>query len=894
MSWGLLASAADVDLRLSSREAYVGAPIVLQLDIVNAESYQPPTLPQIDGLQIRSVGAPSQSSQITIINGRRSERRSISLQYEITPNRAGTYELPPLTLDVDGKRIETESITFVATKSDTGDLLFVEVEGKKKKVYVGEPLELTLKIWLKPFRDRENRIRLDEEQMWRTLARGTSWGSFSDRMQELAENNQRPGGHEVLRDDGEGNQGSYFLYEINATIYPNHPGTIDADDVQVVVEYPTTLDRRRSSFGRLSQMFDDDLFGSTFGDELVITATRPIVAGAQVDATQVLPIPMVGRPPDYRGAVGKYEIFTQARPTSVKAGDPITLDIGINGSGPMQLVQSPPLAELKQVTDDFKVSNQPLAGYVRNHTKLFTTTIRPRREGITEIPPIPLSFFNPETQSFETVLSEPIPITVTQSDSLSLDSIVSTNESSSNFEPASDDAPTNGTDSATSSTAEPNFRNNDSLTVLQNQTRQSATNWWLPWLVVPAFLWLVVFVLRYWHELAEWISSFGSAHKRCITKIRSATSRDEILDAIRVFLGKENSSLSDAIGGLRMRGQYPLAAEVETYVALLQRNGIIEPTGEQLQNWKENACELVNRVDAVLRSRGHRVAGRSTVSSTKRMTASVGMLCAVSWASHSIASDSYVDLTVEQQQAILQEASTAYATAMNISDEQPAEAKEGFATAATKYQLLVDAGIRNSDLYLNLGNAYLQSGELGRAIAHYEKAKLYSPDDSKIDSHLRYAATKVYDGSSQLEEMDNNVIVMLVAIIDRWAQPRLIIATMLVSSTLFWLIAILRTLGYRFAFLRIAIVPLVPFAISVALIFVLPSNRAQHSLGIVVVDEITLRGGDGEAFAPLATIQRAQGRRVEVVANRGGWVKIRTTDNQIGWTEDRSLIQVNT
>ncbi|MEZ6081428.1 MAG: hypothetical protein R3C56_38890 [Pirellulaceae bacterium] len=37
----------------------------------------------------------------------------------------------------------------MVTKSVTGDLLFVEIEGNKDKVFVGQPLDLTLKIWIK-------------------------------------------------------------------------------------------------------------------------------------------------------------------------------------------------------------------------------------------------------------------------------------------------------------------------------------------------------------------------------------------------------------------------------------------------------------------------------------------------------------------------------------------------------------------------------------------------------------------------------------------------------------------------------------------------------------------------------------------------------------------------
>ena len=149
------ASAASVDARLSSREAYVGIPITLQISVSDATDFKQPAIPEIDGCEVRSAGTPSQSSQITIINGRRTESRSVTMQYLITPRREGTFEIPAFTVEVDQKPFTIAPQRFVATKSDTGDLLFVEIEGGKDKVFVGESLDLNLKIWLKPFRDQQ-------------------------------------------------------------------------------------------------------------------------------------------------------------------------------------------------------------------------------------------------------------------------------------------------------------------------------------------------------------------------------------------------------------------------------------------------------------------------------------------------------------------------------------------------------------------------------------------------------------------------------------------------------------------------------------------------------------------------------------------------------------------
>ena len=60
-----------------------------------------------------------------------------------------------------------------------------------------------------------------------------------------------------------------------------------------------------------------------------------------------------------------------------------------------------------------------------------------------------------------------------------------------------------------------------------------------------------------------------------------------------------------------------------------------------------------------------------------------------------------------------------------------------------KYQTLVDSGVQNSQLYFNLGNAYVQSDSVGRAIANYQRAAKLRPLDFKISRNLDFALSAV-------------------------------------------------------------------------------------------------------------------------------------------------------
>ncbi len=596
----------DVTARVSSREAWVGSPIVLQLQIRNAENYSPPNDFEIDGCDVRSAGTPSQSSQITIINGRRSESRSVTMQYLITPRREGKFQIPALEVEVDRITKKTRAITFVANKSETGDLLFVEVEGEKESVFVGQPLDIKLKIWVKPFTDRKSEIKLNEGHMWQLLSGQTSWGVFTERMQEIEENRQRPGGKSVLREDGEGQSREYFLYEITGTIYPTKPGKIDATDLQVVIDYPLALGRRRDPF---DSFFDDtafgsnslmrDMMGSSFGRRLTVAKSRPVVADAKVNSTEVLPVPIEGQPADYRGAVGQYKIVAKAEPLSVAAGDPITLQLGIVGDGPMELVQAPPLHEIDSLSNDFQVTDQSLAGFVQNDSKVFVTAIRPKSEEVTQIPPIPFSFFDPDAKSYQTVYTDPIDIEVEKAESLGLDAIVSNARQ------------------ADSSTDDSNDATNSLVGLQDTLSRYAATakHWWYMALIPPVCL-LMLYFGKFAFAAPALVASMKSPMSRARQSIDRASEESELVPVLQQYVAEvthcECPSFEHAVGNIRSVRDYETARRMEALYDQIARSSqikrglVAQESSATLATQKTECGELLEAIDLAWRNRRKR------------------------------------------------------------------------------------------------------------------------------------------------------------------------------------------------------------------------------------------------------------------------------------------------
>ncbi|MCD4825024.1 MAG: BatD family protein [Phycisphaerae bacterium] len=405
-----LATAAEVNLRLSSREAFVGSPVYVQISIDNASTHEKPQLPNIPGLRIHAADTPSRSSQVMTINGKTTRRESVTYSFELTPTRPGRFVIPAIAVQADGKKFATAAAVFVATKSETGDLLFVEIAGERKSVYIGQPLKLNLRIWVKPYFNREYKIKLSAGDMWNLISQRSDWGWFAGAFEEMARNRRRPQGREVLRKDSTGVERSYYLYEIGHTVWPKQAGGLRVGDIFVRMMYPTGLARSEGIFSM---------------GELTISGTRPLVKTATVEPIEVKAVPTTNRPGGYHGAVGQFEITASALPREVYVGDPITLKLVIRGTGRMDTLSAPKLSELPELTKDFKVPSEKLPGIVQGDRKFFSVSLRAKHEGVKAIPPIPLVYFDPQTQRFATASTKPIPLTVKPADAMAMSKIVS-------------------------------------------------------------------------------------------------------------------------------------------------------------------------------------------------------------------------------------------------------------------------------------------------------------------------------------------------------------------------------------------------------------------------------------------------------------------------------------
>ncbi|HMA76014.1 MAG TPA: BatD family protein, partial [Candidatus Krumholzibacteriaceae bacterium] len=157
----------------------------------------------------------------------------------------------------------------------------------------------------------------------------------------------------------------------------------------------------------------DDFFDDFFSRHSITRERqRKYVVPSNSPSLTVKELPKEGRPADFSGYVGEYKISAAANPTEVDVGDPVTLKITLEGSDFMDNIDLPPLGEIDEFSDNFKIPAERASGVIKDAKKIFTQTIRAKSHKVTRVPPVRIVSFDTAEERYITVESKPIPLTV--------------------------------------------------------------------------------------------------------------------------------------------------------------------------------------------------------------------------------------------------------------------------------------------------------------------------------------------------------------------------------------------------------------------------------------------------------------------------------------------------
>jgi hypothetical protein len=395
------ATAAQITATLDNSSIALGDSAQLTISISGGDSSQP-ELPAVSGLEFTPAG---QSSSFESING--AVTSSISLTYEVTPDRVGTFTIPAIRLP-DGSRSQPLTLQVSASASGAmaassanlpppnvpagasattddanGRSAFLRVVMPKQKLYAGELVPVQVKAYF-------------EANMSASLDGLPVLNSDAFTLNKL---------------DAKPAQTQEIIGEqpYNVLTWSSALTAVKSGDYALNLELPVVVRVQQRGGGDDDSPFNDPFFNQFFSR----TVDKPLTLHSGSANVTVLPLPAAGRPANFTGAVGRFEVSSEAAPTQLTAGDPITLRLKVSGLGNFDRVYAPKLAassDWKTYPPSAQFAPTDSAGY--GGTKTFEEAVIPLKAGREKIPALGFSYFDPDTRQYMTRATTPIAIEV--------------------------------------------------------------------------------------------------------------------------------------------------------------------------------------------------------------------------------------------------------------------------------------------------------------------------------------------------------------------------------------------------------------------------------------------------------------------------------------------------
>ena len=218
--------AQQVSIQMPQSTGYVGVPMQLIVVFENVSSAVDPSMPQIDGFSTTQLPNEQTSQRTTIINGKVTHTKTRAITFLLTPNKAGVFTIPTLTFNADGKTFQSTPRVITIEVPPTGGALKVEISGTNNDVYLGQPIDLTLKVFIEAFTDPELGVTLKARDMISFLQ--GEFGIFKDAIDE--------GNITLQQVEGKTDAGiptTFYVLSVHATTWPETAGPFHMSPVSV-------------------------------------------------------------------------------------------------------------------------------------------------------------------------------------------------------------------------------------------------------------------------------------------------------------------------------------------------------------------------------------------------------------------------------------------------------------------------------------------------------------------------------------------------------------------------------------------------------------------------------------------------------------------------------------
>jgi len=420
-------AAVTVQSTVDRNDMGMGDTLTLTISVMSDESVDV-TEPQLSNMEqfdlVNSWNSSSTSSKLMQGQGGMQFQtvRTQDYNYMITPKKQGTLQIPTFSVQVDGKTYTTKPITIRVSAQGSGaaitppsrrggangmppdmedemdqaeqmfnqllqrrgaapaapsyrnlpknpnEAFFVQCDVDKTDVYEGEQITVNWYIYTRGNILSLDRVKFPELRgFWKEIIEEVPALNFSE---------------EIVN-------GVAYRKALLAShaLFPIKPGTaiIDPYRIKAQVQLPSNP---YSAFG--------------FGKAYTFTKASDEVK------INVKPLPTEGRPTDFSGAVGQFDVTAKVENgNQFPVNQPFSLKVRFEGRGNAKLIELPPL-NLPQGIEVYNTKSDSKFFKNGKSYKEFEVLIIPRQEGDMEIPAMSFSEFDPQLKRFVSKKTEAI------------------------------------------------------------------------------------------------------------------------------------------------------------------------------------------------------------------------------------------------------------------------------------------------------------------------------------------------------------------------------------------------------------------------------------------------------------------------------------------------------
>ncbi|MCX6852952.1 MAG: hypothetical protein NTY98_29015 [Verrucomicrobia bacterium] len=385
------ASAATVRAYLQPDHAHTGQEVNYVITVQNGVIQKEPEL----RLPVQvGMTRPLTTRQKIEIQG---AQQIISSQFVwgVASNEPGEFVIPPQEVLVNGEILKTnevrlivsESPTAVPTAAEDATVPLFQIEVGKTEVYQGEVVPISASLFVPRGSVMLRRVGLIEVSK--------SDFAIARFPQQADQNPQRI------------NDIDYVVITYRSTLSALHAGDLKVGPATCELLYEVFDETTQRQMSR----------GLPFGMIMGGAEPRKQVVKSQEVKVKVLPLPTEGKPANFSGAVGDFSISATATPNELSVGDPLAVDITIDGSGNFEALNAPGLMP----PEGWK-AYPPRRYNVDGPIDPNLTPAMQRRIGYSmvfvpekvhpELPPFELSYFSPTQKKYVAARTPPIALRI--------------------------------------------------------------------------------------------------------------------------------------------------------------------------------------------------------------------------------------------------------------------------------------------------------------------------------------------------------------------------------------------------------------------------------------------------------------------------------------------------